>query len=127
MTFPDWALPFLELHSRLVWQQLAGHPQGRFYRHILSGMTVIVSGRIEVDGKPWLHVSFAHGNRLPSWEELRLVKDSFIGRSKQAIQVLPVEAKHVNFNPYCLHLWHCASLRGDGLPDFTYGLPEGLL
>ena len=90
-------------------------------------MTVIVSGRIELDGRPWLHVSFAHGRHLPSWEELRLVKDAFIGKGKQAVQVLPAEAKHVNFNPYCLHLWHCASLRGDGLPDFTDGLPEGLL
>jgi hypothetical protein len=86
-------------------------------------MTVIFSGMVEADGKRWLHVSCAHGNRLPSWDDLKLVKETFIGRDRKAVQVFPSQEEYVNVNPYCLHLWHC--LDGDGLPDFTSGRPKG--
>lgn len=42
---------------------------------------------------------------LPSWEDLRRVKDIFIGREVEAYQVLPKESEYVNVHPFCLHLW----------------------
>lgn len=83
------------------------------------GLTVIASGATELDGRRWWHVSVAHPRRLPTWEELREVKDLFIGRDRKAIQVLPRQAEYVNIHPHCLHLWHC--LDDDGLPYFTAG------
>jgi hypothetical protein len=75
------------------------------------GQTVITSGNVEQDGKRWLHVSTAHPRRLPSWEELREVKDIFIGRERQAVQKFPKQSEYVNIHPNCLHLWCC--LDGD--------------
>lgn len=81
-------------------------------------LMVIVSGRTEADGRRWIHVSFSHPNRSPTWETTVLVKKAFLG-DRKALQVLPPEAEYVNIHPYCLHLWCC--LDGDGLPDFRVG------
>lgn len=86
----------------------------RAYDHL----SVILSVAVEDDQRKWLHVSLAHRNRLPTYETLKLVKDTFIG-DRKAIQVFPSEKEYVNKHPYCLHLWCC--LDGDPLPDFTHG------
>ncbi len=85
-----------------------------------TGLRVIASACLEEDGKWWLHVSASRQARIPDWEDLRRVKDIFIGRNVAAIQVLPKQTSYVNINPFVLHLWHC--LDEDPLPDFTHGV-----
>lgn len=82
-------------------------------------LMVIVSGHLEADGKRWVHVSFSRPHKLPSWEDIRRVKDTFIGPERLAIQVFPPEAQYVNIHQTCLHLWHCVD--GDPCPDFRHG------
>ena len=84
-----------------------------------AGLTVIVSVDKELDDKHWLHVSMSRKNRIPTYTDMCLVKDIFIGTDKKAIQVFPKEREKVNLMEYCLHLFHC--LEGDVLPDFTRG------
>jgi hypothetical protein len=85
-------------------------------KKIADTLLVVWSGRTEADGKRWVHVSCSRPSRLPSWGDIREVKDAFIGRERRALQVLPPAAEYVNIHPNCLHLWHC--LDGDGMPDF---------
>lgn len=80
-------------------------------------LTVIASQKIESDYKRWIHISMARDDRLPSWDDLKMVKDLFIGKDKKAMQILPSEDKYVNIHPYCLHLFYC--LDDDGLPEFS--------
>ena len=75
------------------------------------------AGKME-DGKWWLHVSIAHPDKLPSYLDLTDVKAFTIGTGRQAIQVFPPEAEHVNLHPRALHLWACIDAAGDGLPKF---------
>ena len=84
-----------------------------------DGLFVMASGTVEEDGKRWLHVSASRNGQLPSWSDLREVKDVFIGRDRYAFQVLPPPSHYVNFHPHVLHLWAC--LDGEPLPDFTRG------
>ena len=84
-----------------------------------NGLFIIASVQTEQDNKQWVHVSFSRQKKLPSYKDLILVKNTFIGKNKKAIQIFPEEDKHVNIMPYCLHLWHC--LDEDPLPDFTHG------
>lgn len=86
------------------------------WRSIHDKLTVIVTGRREGDGRRWMHVSVSHRDRLPTWPELKTVKDMLIGPDTVAIQVFPRAAEFVNVHPFCLHLWHC--LDGDVIPDF---------
>jgi len=72
---------------------------------ISDGLKVLAScDRIE-DQTWWLHVSLSRGRRLPSWEELRNVKELFIGRQHVAVQVFPADRDYINLHPYCFHLW----------------------
>ncbi|TXH09059.1 MAG: hypothetical protein E6R04_09270 [Spirochaetes bacterium] len=71
------------------------------------------------DKSTWLHVSFSYPNRLPNWQDLRAVKDLFIGRNRLAIQILPVEQDYINIHQNTLHLY--ARLDGDTLPGIAPG------
>lgn len=111
---PDWAEGLFPL-SPIMFVHVGDY----VYRQIgtsSSRLKVICSARIEKDGKRWMHVSFSRQDRIPDWNDLRLVKDTFIGRDRLAIQVLPPADEYVNIHPHVLHLWSC--LDGRPCPDF---------
>jgi hypothetical protein len=89
------------------------------YRQIskrrMTSMHVICTGRVEADGRRWLHVSASRFDRVPDWYDLKLVKQTFLP-DVTALQVLPTADKYVNVNPNVLHLWACVD--GDVVPDF---------
>lgn len=94
---------------------------GAAYVNIAAGgMSVIESIATELDGRRWHHVSVARPDRVPTWDDIAMVKRVWLGHGVLAIQVIPPTSKHVNIHPYCLHLWSCAEL-GSLLPDFTRG------
>lgn len=103
------------------WMMINGAADGASFAMLnQSGaviLTVIASQKIEADYKRWIHISVARDDRLPSWDDVKMVKDLFIGKDKKAIQILPEEDKYVNINPNCLHLFYC--LDDDGLPEFS--------
>ena len=73
----------------------------------------------ELDGKIWVHISASRRNKVPSWDDLMMIKCQFLGENKKAIQVLAPRSEHVNICSNCLHIWHCVD--NDPLPDFTRG------
>jgi hypothetical protein len=79
--------------------------------------SVIVS-QCEMDaGAEWIHASFAWLNHVPSYADLVVLKAGVFGDRREAYQVFPPAARHVNIHPNALHLWG----RADGgrvLPDF---------
>ena len=119
----DWRLPdkISILPSTYYDNGIQNLLQRVYYRR-RDGMSVIVTEESH-EGKWWQHVSCAFNKKgkLPSWNDLKEVKNIFIGRFKKAIQILPNEKNYVNIHPQCLHLFHCPD---DGLPDFTH---EGML
>lgn len=109
--------PTLELILPAGWKKAENRADGASYRSD-HGLYVIISG-IEIDHKRWIHVSVSRKSRLPSWDDLKIVKNLFIGLDKKALQVLPAYKEYINLHPYCLHLWYC--LDGDPVPDFRLG------
>jgi len=91
--------------------------QNAFIR--FNGLRVIITDVKYDDGCLWRHVSMSHQRKLPSYKEMKIVKDAFIGEHRKAIQVFPAKTDHVNIHPYCLHLY--CNLDRDILPDFTMG------
>jgi hypothetical protein len=85
-----------------------------------SGLTVICSDAIH-DGDWWRHVSVSRPDRLPSWNDVKAVKQAFIG-DRYAFMVFPDKAHYVSIHDNCLHLF--ATHDGDNgnvLPEFTEG------
>jgi hypothetical protein len=88
-----------------------------------SHLLVILSGNREADGRRWLHLSCSYADRLPTWADMRRVKDLFLGSDTYAAIVFPPRSTFVNIHPFCLHLFACVD--GWPLPEFSGFLPSG--
>ena len=82
-------------------------------------LKVISSAAREQDGKRWRHLSISRQSRVPTYEEMMVVRNLFLGEDAHAIQVFPPKAQHISIFRFCLHLWHC--IDGNPLPDFARG------
>lgn len=106
-------LPFIPKILPAGWERVGGN----FWLH-RDGLAVCLTVQMH-DGKRWLHTSCSRPKRMPSYDDLQRVKDTFIGPGRKAIMVIPAKEEHFNFMPFCLHLYSC--LDGDLLPDFRIG------
>lgn len=88
------------------------------------GLSILATVSTERDGREWVHVSMAHPRRLPTWDEIRDVRDIVIG-DRESYQVLPPKDRYVNVHPNCLHLFAC--LDGPQLPDFRVSVEANQL
>ena len=118
-----------ELSPRVLpagWELREDYENAKVYRSA-GGLAVIAEVAFyppdNRGAQPWLHVSVSRADRLPSWEDLREIKDLFCGRDRLALQILPPEAEYVNWHPFVLHLWVCLG-PGRIVPDFRR---EGLI
>jgi hypothetical protein len=110
-----------------AWELREDYTNARVYHRLAPRFLSVITEVAEYDGRLWLHVSCAarapdaHATpQLPTWEELKEVKDLFCGRDSCALQVLPPASEYVNVNPSVLHLW--VALEGARpVPDFTRG------
>jgi hypothetical protein len=79
-----------------------------------NGMKVLVS----LDPTPHgllRHVSASYPTRLPSWDDLRLLRDAFFPPDLDVIQVLPRAGQYINVHAYCLHLFEAPAEWQGGL------------
>lgn len=53
----------------------------------------------------WEHASVSLATRTPTWAEMCVVKDIFWREDEATVQFHPPKAEHVNFMPFCLHIW----------------------
>ncbi len=60
---------------------------------------------IATSGDGWDHVSVSLENRCPTWTEMEFVKRRFFHDDETAMQLHVPPADHVNYHPFCLHLW----------------------
>jgi hypothetical protein len=59
----------------------------------------------ERGGSEWLHVCFSKPDRVPTHDDLMLVRRTFFRRESVVVQVFPPADEYVNDFPYALHLW----------------------
>lgn len=55
------------------------------------------------------HISFSHPHRLPTWDEVKYVRDGYGDPNKFYVMVLPPKEFYVNFHQFCFHLWEVKS------------------
>ena len=102
------------------WELREEYANARIYKRDAPAPLLVIAEVAEYAGRLWLHVSASSAERIPTWEELKGVKDLFVGRERLALQVLPPASEYVNINPRVLHLW--SALEGPRpVPDFTRG------
>jgi hypothetical protein len=72
-----------------------------------SGGLLVQAGLAIFEDKLWYHVSFSREHTLPSYTDLKLVRDHWFGADQWVIQIFPPQSQYVNISEFCLHLWHC--------------------
>lgn len=96
-------------------------PKVRAVRSRASGLAVIETLHRERDGRRWHHISVSRRGRMPSYDDLQLVRRLFIGETVECYQVFPPKDRWVNEHPFTLHLWRCLDApEGVVLPDFRH-------
>ena len=63
--------------------------------------SVLVSSNEE--GK-W-HLSIAHADRDPTWEEIKHARYHFVPNEIHMVMALPPKEFYLNFHPHAFHLW----------------------
>lgn len=69
-----------------------------------SGLSVLVT-TAPYEDREWMHVSLSRRDRIPSYDDMKYVKEVVIGNDRWAAQLFPPASEHVNIHPFCLHLW----------------------
>lgn len=83
-----------------------------------DGLLVIAStAPFEEDAREWLHVSVSRKDRLPSYDDMKHVKEVVIGNDRWAAMFLPPVALHVNIHQFCLH-WYSPLTGSLPWPEF---------
>jgi hypothetical protein len=100
-----------------LWEYTEGREDWKDYWHSFLKLQVIESWHPAPDGRTWLHVSLSREDRIPSYEDIKVTKRTFVGDDHEAYQVFPPVERHVNINPNVLHLFCWPD--GPVLPDFT--------
>jgi hypothetical protein len=60
---------------------------------------------IASNGGGWDHVSVSLENRCPTWGEMEQVKRELFRDNETAFQLHVPPSDHINYHPFCLHLW----------------------
>jgi hypothetical protein len=60
---------------------------------------------IASNGEGWDHVSVSARDRTPTWDEMEAIKRMFFKDTETAMQLHVPPKQHINYHPYCLHLW----------------------
>lgn len=78
-------------------------------------------------GGGWNHVSISpfKKNKLPTWDDMCLIKDIFWNDDETVIQVHPPKDQYVNNKENCLHLWECYYKEMVLPPSCFVGLRKG--
>lgn len=74
--------------------------------YIMDGKKIWASV-IWSNGGGWDHVSVSPVNwkKIPTWDEMCMVKNMFFGPDETVVQYHPAKSCYVNVLPNCLHLW----------------------
>ena len=92
-------------------------PSGRIYQDKRTGLKIIetTSPHPQSD-QEWHHLSMSYPDKLPTYDEMKLVKAIFVGNGHHSLQIFPPEKKNISIHDFCLHLW--TPLEYDVTPDF---------
>ncbi len=100
------ALPLHEAIPRVLpdgWQYIQRFGDGSAYSY-RNGLRVIVSTGPFPDGRDWMHISVSRKDRIPSYDDLKFVKNTF-AEKRFGYQVFPPPGDNVNIHDFCLHVW----------------------
>lgn len=114
----SWVASYLPTELGHRWQIFSRSKHG-MSAACTNGLVIMLSGCTEADDKRWMHLSVSREDRIPNWDDIVYVKETFFGKDSEGIVKLAPRSQWVNLMPHCMHVWHCVDQ--DVTPDFTHG------
>lgn len=78
------------------------------YGMVAGPFSIIFSVEQHEDGIQW-HLSLAHKDRYPDWDELMMFRSFIYDDDMEVIMVMPPVKEYVNLHKNCFHMWHNTS------------------
>jgi hypothetical protein len=121
MVYPRNCVNILDIYRKLgkdEWQtpQPLGDDGWSFKRHHGGGSILVSVWNLEEDKTLWIHASLAWRDKMPSYQDLKLLHNAVFG-DHFAYQIFAPAGKHINIHSYALHLWGRLDGKNE-LPDF---------
>ena len=90
--------------SKRVFKVNKGFLNSGFIKLPDAGTCTLLWGDNE-DG--WEHVSISPNkmHKIPSWNDMCILKDIFFNDEEEVLQLHPKKSQYVNISTNCLHLW----------------------
>jgi len=85
-----------------------------------DGLFLVIS-----DGLEWEHVSVSRKSRMPTYEDMVRAKDLFWDEEDCVMQLFVPKSDHINYHPYCLHMWRPLNAEIPRPPPITVGPSNG--
>lgn len=118
---PAFLVKAINLVPDKIYRFICQGTDGLMFENRANKYTIIISGAIEADGKPWVHLSVCNHRGRTDWDMLRQAKEHFLGRDTYAVSVIPPRANFVDI-ANVLHCFHCP--QGHPLPEFSGFRPD---
>ena len=102
MMIPTIALPLHDAIPRVLpdgWTVLQRFGDGNAYQY-RNGLRVIVTTDEFDDCREWMHVSISRKDRIPTYDDLKFVKNTF-AENRFAYQVFPPLDQNINIHDFC--------------------------
>jgi len=110
-----WRLP--DPNTGIVYSQ---DPDGMYLiQH--KGQQIAVIASI---GEGWDHVSVSLRNRVPTYDEMEMVRELFFRDDETVMQLSVPRSDHINCHPYCLHWWRPQNAEIPRPPAILVGPPR---
>lgn len=90
------------------------------YQNPARSLVAMMTCAMQLDGRAWIHFSLSHRKRIPTWGELGVAKEEFLG-DREAYQILPPRRRYVNIDARVLNIFALLDPAASALPDFTRG------
>jgi hypothetical protein len=89
------------------------NPEARSFRSFTLGdcSVLVASEPAAGDGSHLWHLSIAHPDRYPTWDEIHDARYRLVPDAVTMAMFLPPRDEYVNVHPNCFHLWQGQDLR----------------
>ena len=75
-------------------------------------------------GAGWEHLSVSMPNRIPTWDQMCVMKELFWDDDECCMQLHPAKKDYINHHKYCLHIWKPINDKIPMPPSIMVGLKK---
>lgn len=101
----------------------AGKVEANAKAFMMGDVSIIIGA----DARTGLHISIAHPNRYPTWDEVVHIRYTLLPDNVYMAMMLPPQAEYVNVHENCFHLYQVFPQRQQQVKRGQQRRPSGLV